>query len=272
LICAALDRCFESDLGEHMNWEKLEIAWNGHAPVYQQLAAYFSALISNGELREGDALPTETALCGLLGISRSTVRQAFQLLEDDGVIVRKKRVGTRVCKPKLKRSLDSLYNFTTEMRAMGLEPSSRIVSFATVKAPAKIAETLDMKEGRPVFRIERLRLANGEPLLLETAYIPVSVCETLTREQLTDSLYATITKCSGFAPMEAVETYEAVTLGRRDAQLLKGKAGDPAFRVVRISRNTTGKTFEYCEELARGDRNKFQIVLRSSGVRYTRVL
>jgi len=255
-----------------MDWDELEIEWNGEAPVYQQLAAYFGGLIAQGELQEGDALPTETSLCKILGISRSTVRQAFQLLEDDGVIVRKKRVGTRVCKPKLKRSLNNLYNFTTEMQAMDLRPSSRIVSFTTVHPPAKIAETLNLQPDQDAFRIERLRLADGEPLLLETAYIPVSVCETLTREQLTDSLYATITECSGFAPMEAVETYEAVTLGKRDAQLLKVKAGDPAFRVVRISRNTAGEIFEYCEELARGDRNKFQIVLQNSGVRYARVL
>ena len=255
-----------------MDWDELEIEWNNEAPVYQQLAAYFGDLIARGELQEGDALPTETSLCKILGISRSTVRQAFQLLEDDGVIVRKKRVGTRVCKPKLKRSLNNLYNFTTEMQAMDLRPSSRIVSFTTVHPPVKIAETLNLRPDQDAFRIERLRLADGEPLLLETAYIPVSACETLTREQLTDSLYATITECSGFAPMEAVETYEAVTLGKRDAQLLKVKAGDPAFRVVRISRNTAGETFEYCEELARGDRNKFQIVLQNSGVRYVRVL
>ncbi|MEZ4628502.1 MAG: GntR family transcriptional regulator [Eubacteriales bacterium] len=107
-----------------MNWNQLHIEWTDDAPVYLQLSNYFSARISTGELREGDALPTETALCTLLGISRSTVRQAFQMLEDEGVIVRKKRVGTRVCKPKLKRNLNNLYNFTTEMRALGFAPSS----------------------------------------------------------------------------------------------------------------------------------------------------
>jgi GntR family transcriptional regulator len=112
-----------------MDWNELVINWSGEAPVYQQLANYFGGLISSGELKEGDALPTETALCKTLGISRSTVRQAFLQLEDDGVIVRKKRVGTRVCKPKLKRNINNLYNFTTEMQALGLVPSSRILSF-----------------------------------------------------------------------------------------------------------------------------------------------
>ncbi len=255
-----------------MDWNDISIRWTDGAPVYLQLANYFFARIASGALREGDALPTETALCKALGISRSTVRQAFQMLEDEGVIVRKKRVGTRVCKPKLKRSISNLYNFTTEMRALGLVPSSEVLSFTSVHPPAKIAETLCLAAGEAAFRIERLRMADGEPLLLETAYIPTRICPTLSREQLNESLYETIRECSGSSPLEATEIYEAVTLNKRDAELLHMRAGEAAFRIQRISKNTSGEIFEYCVELARGDRNKFQIVLRNSGVQYSRVL
>ena len=255
-----------------MDWKNLKITWTDEAPVYLQLSNYFSARISSGELREGDALPTETALCKLLSISRSTVRQAFQMLEEEGVIVRKKRVGTRVCKPKLKRSINNLYNFTTEMIALGLTPSSKVLSFTTVHPPVKIAETLHLSAGESCFRIERLRLADGEPLLMETAYIPTRICPQLAREQLNDSLYATIRDCSGSSPQEAVEIYEAVTLVKRDAELLHMRAGEAGFRIQRISKNTAGQIFEYCIELARGDRNKFQIVLKNSGVQYSRVI
>jgi len=255
-----------------MDWNELRIVWTEEAPVYQQLANYFSARISSAELKEGDALPTETALCKTLGISRSTVRQAFQMLEDEGVIIRKKRVGTRVCKPKLKRNINNLYNFTTEMHALGLAPSSRLISFSTVHPPVKIAELLNLSSGDTTFRIERLRLADGEPLLLETAYIPTYICPALTKEQLNDSLYETIRECSGSSPMEATEIYEAVMLNKRDAELMKLRAGEPGFRVQRISKNTAGEIFEYCVELARGDRNKFQIVLKNSGIQYSRVL
>jgi len=255
-----------------MDWNDLELVWSEDAPVYLQLANYFGALISNGELKEGDALPTETALCKILGISRSTVRQAFQLLEDEGVIVRKKRVGTRVCKPKLKRSLNNLYNFTTEIRALGLVPSSRILSFTTMRPPTKIAETLCLTQGETVFRIERLRLADGEPLMVETAYIPTRICPGLTRDQLNDSLYATISECSGASPLEATETYEAIVLMKREAELMHVHAGEPALRIQRVSKNTVGEIFEYCVELTRGDRSKYQIVLKNSGIQYSRVL
>jgi len=255
-----------------MDWNILQIEWKDDAPVYLQLSNYFSDRIVSGELREGDPLPTETALCKQLGISRSTVRQAFFMLEDEGIIVRKKRVGTRVCKPKLKRNINTLYNFTTEMRTMGLTPSSKVISFSTVRPPAKIAEALNISSTDTAYRVERLRLADGEPLLLETAYIPTRVCPALNREHLNDSLYATIFECSGSMPQEAVEVYEAVTLNKREAQLLGMHAGEAAFRAQRISKNTSGEIFEYCIELARGDRTKFQIVLKNSGIRFSRVL
>ena len=165
-----------------------------------------------------------------------------------------------------------LYNFTTEMFALGLAPSSKVLSFTTVHPPVKIAQTLHLAPGESAFRIERLRMADGEPLLMETAYIPTRICPQLSREQLNDSLYATIRECSGSSPLEAVEIYEAVTLNKRDAELLHMRAGEAAFRIQRISKNTAGEIFEYCVELARGDSNKFQIVLKNSGVQYSRVL
>ncbi len=255
-----------------MEFNRPTIDFDADVPVYQQLANHFSRLIAAGTLAVGDPLPTESALCGLLGISRSTVRQAFQLLEDDGVIVRKRRAGTRVCKPKLKRSLNNLYNFTTEMHALGLTPSSRVLRFTTAHPTVKIASRLGIDASRTVFLIQRLRLADGEPLLLETAYIPTNFCKNLTRDQLNDSLYATISESTGVQPGEATETYEAVALNSREAALLGGRTGDPALRIQRVSKNAVGEVFEYCTIIARGDRNKYQIVLKNSGVQYSRVL
>lgn len=255
-----------------MNWDQLKIDQESDIPVYQQLAGVFSSMITNGGLSVGDSLPTENALCQRLNISRSTVRQAFQMLEDDGLIVRKRRIGTRVCKPKLKRNLNNLYNFTTEMLALGLNPSSRVINFRTMHPPVKIATKLNIDQSRTVFLIQRLRMANGEPLLLETAYIPTNFCANLTKSRLNDSLYAMISEYSGVAPGEASETYEAVGLTKQEAVLLNAHPGDPALRIQRTSKNTAGETFEYCTIIARGDRNKYQIVLKSTGIQYSRVL
>ncbi len=255
-----------------MDITKIPIDASSDAPVYQQLAGYFSERIASGELAVGDALPTENALCSALSISRSTVRQAFGLLEDEGVILRRRRAGTRVCKPKLNRNLNNLYNFTTEMHALGLTPSSKVVRFRTIHPSDMVASVLRIASEDSVYYIQRLRLADGEPLLLETTYIPTRFCPGMMRCQLNDSLYATITDATGVAPCEASETYEAVALTKREAELLRAHVGDPALRIIRVSKNATGDTFEYCTILARGDRNKYRVVLKSSGVQYSRVL
>lgn len=255
-----------------MDWNRIKIDFGTDLPVYQQLANTFSAMIASGELAVGDPLPTENALCEALGISRSTVRQAFQLLEDEGSIIRKRRIGTRVCKPKLKRNLSNIYNFTTEIHSLGMQPSSRIIKFQTIHPTPKVASKLNIDTSETVFLIERLRLADSEPLLLETVYIPTTFCATLRRDQLTDSLYATIGEYSGMQPVEAIETYEAVAMTRQEADLLNAHAGDPALHIQRISKNASGEIFEYCSAIARGDRNKYQIVLKNSGVQYSRIL
>lgn len=242
-------------------------------PVYQQLANYFLNQISVGNLKVGDPLPTENAICQEMGISRATVRQAFQLLEQEGRIVRRRRKGTFVCEQKLKRSLNNLYNFTTEMKSLGIKPSSKVISFDVVKVSPHIGTILDIDAKSQVYRICRLRMADGTPLLLETAYIPTFFCPNLAVKSLNDSLYAAISEYTGFLPGEAAETYEAVNLNSHDASFLSCSPGDAALKITRVSKNTAGQTFEYCTIIARGDMNKYQIVLKNGGgIQYTRVI
>lgn len=241
-------------------------------PVYQQLANYYSNLIAIGKLKVGDALPTELSLCEKLGISRATVRQAFQQLEQEGHIVRIRRKGTFVCEKKLKRNLNNLYNFTTEMIALGFKPTSNVIDFSVTCAPQSVSEMLNIDTKTPVFKICRLRKANETPLLLETAYIPTYFCPNLTYENLTDSLYAIISEHTGLLPGEAVETYEAVNVSKQEANYLSCAPTNAALKITRVSKNTAGEVFEYCTIIARGDLNKYQIVLKNNGIQYSRVI
>ena len=211
-------------------------------------------------------------LIKIFGNSRVTVRQAFATLEQDGKIIRKRRKGTFVCEPKLNRNLNNLYNFTTEMKSLGITPSSKIISFEEINPPKHIAEALNLDRKLTVYKICRLRMANECPILLETACIPTYLCPNLSKETLNDSLYALIGEHTGHMPGEATETYEAINLSSYDAKLLSCNTGDAALRITRISKNTVGQFFEYCTIIARGDMNKYQIVLKNNGIQYTRVM
>ncbi len=241
-------------------------------PLYSQLANVLIQKIENQELKINDKLPTELSLCKSLGLSRSTVRRAFSILENRGLVMRKQRLGTIVCKPKVKLSLNTMYNFTNEMLSMGMIPSSKVLRFEIGKPNSYVAEQLNINENTPVYKVTRLRIANGKPILLETAYIPTRFCGNLTAENLNDSLYSMISEHTNSLPMEAVEVYEAITLKEKEAKLFGCKSGTPAFRIIRTSKNTNGDTFECCIRIAPGDRNRYELSLYRNDVSYTKII
>lgn len=241
--------------------DKSELDMNSPVPLYEQLAKIITRKIEDGLLKQGDILPTEMYLCETLGLSRSTVRNTMLKLEREGRLTRRRGKGTYVTVPKLRRSLNNMYNFSLEMNMMGQKPSSQLISFHVEKADIVTSEYLGIHEGDPIYKIVRLRMADDLPMLLEKAYIPTVYCPNLREEELSDSLYAMLSEYTGHMPMKAVETYEAITLTDKHAALLKCKAKSPAFKIRRVSENTNHDVFEYCIIIAPGERNRYEITL-----------
>jgi len=251
---------------------KSDLNYQSSVPLYSQLVSIINQKISNGDLKVGDLIPTEISLCKKLELSRSTVRKAMAQLEYEGKILRKPRRGTFICKPKLRRSLNNLYNFSNEMHELNLHPSSSVLHFEVITPSLVISKQLEISEYQKVYKIIRLRMVDQKPLLLETAYIPVNFCSNLTIENLSDSLYAMINEYTGAQPMEAMETYEAVILKEKEAKYLECNVGIPAFKITRTSRNTNGDIFEYTTILAPGDRNRYEITLHKNNIFYTKIV
>lgn len=234
-------------------------------PLYRQLADALSALITSGTLRPGDTMPTEDELCGALDVSRTTVRKAYAELVAAGRVVRRPRKGTVVAEPKLPRSLDSLYNFSADMTRLGMKPTSQVLEFKQTTPPEWAARRLGVAEDAQVYEIRRLRLANEDPILLETVWVPTRFCPNLTEEQLGGSLYTLISEATGTVAQEARETYEAVCLDATDAGPLGCKRGEPAFVIRRTTLGEDGAAFECSRIVAPGSRNQYEITTRRDG-------
>ncbi len=241
-------------------------------PLYYQLVSIIKRNISAGLIKTGDALPTESELCEKFSISRSTVRHAVGELEKEGLIIRRRGKGTFISEPKIKRNMEDVYSFSKEMRSLGLKPSSKILSFETITAKMDIMKNLGIKHSdQKVFKIVRIRLANGEPMLLETAYIPVYVIPNLTKEMiLNESLYMIIKETAGIVPYEAQESYESIILEKDVACLLKCKQYSSGFYIERRTKTSSGEVYEFTQSLMRGDRTKFVITLRNDEVLFNR--
>ncbi|HVT93125.1 MAG TPA: GntR family transcriptional regulator [Bryobacteraceae bacterium] len=229
-------------------------------PLYHQLRVELQRQIETGALRPEERLPAEDEIAARFGISKITVREALKLLADAGFVRREQGRGTFVTVPRVEQGPLRLTCFTEEMRIRGMKAASRILDAEILAAQTQLAEDLRIDEGARVFRLKRLRLAAGEPMGIQTTYLPLDRVPGIERENFeTHSLYATLDRLFGLRPSMARETHFAVALGRSDATLLGVKAGSPALAAERLAKLPDGQPIEYTCSLMRGDR--YQIVL-----------
>lgn len=240
-------------------------------PLYSQLVSIVKRNITAGTLGAGELLPSEAELCKTFNISRSTVRQAIGSLEAEGLVVRKQGRGTFVAEPKMRRKTENVYSFTSEISSMGLTPSSTLIEFEIITPTPDLMKVLELNSAdKTIYRFTRIRNVDDEPLILETSFYPQYIYPKLTRELLrTHSFYSLLYEV-GIAPASAVDSYEAVTLGREEAELLHCRPGSCAFSVQRRTRTETGMIYEYTQSLIRADRVTLDIFLHKDGVSFTR--
>lgn len=240
-------------------------------PLYSQLVNIVKRSISAGALAPGDLLPSESALCRHFAISRSTVRQAIGALEAEGLVTRRQGRGTFVAEPKTRLRAEDLCSFTGEMRAMGLTPSSTLVEFRRVAPSPDVAGILGLGDtGETVYRLIRVRSVDGEPLILETGFYPRRLYPGLTEELIRKNSFYSLLRGAGVVPARAVDSYEAVLLGRREASLLNCRSGSCGFYVQRRTFDVDGACCEYTQSLVRGDRVRLDVQLHKDGVRFSR--
>src|SRR5262245_60949211 len=145
-------------------------------PIYHQLHEIFEERIASGEWAPGELIPNELDLCHQFEVSRGPVRQALDRLVQAGKVSRKQGKGTVVLPPKIEGELAGFYSFTTLIEQKGFQHSARTLSFERLIASGSPARHLELAPDAPIYKIRRLRLANGEPLILETLYLPEAVC------------------------------------------------------------------------------------------------
>jgi GntR family transcriptional regulator len=229
-------------------------------PKYYQVKRQLLELTA--ALDPGSPVPPERELARSYGTSRTTVRQALAELVIEGRLLRMQGKGTFVAKPKVAQPLE-LASYTEGMRAHGLHPQTKILDIGYVTADEPLAELIGVRPGGRALRIHRLRLADGEPMSIDTSHLPARRFPGL-RKQLERhrSLYETLGSAYGIQLAEAQETIETVLADPHDAQLLEVDAGLPLLLLSRHAFDVTGEPVEWAQSWYRGDRYKFVTRLR----------
>jgi GntR family transcriptional regulator len=210
----------------------------------------------------GSPVPPERELARQYATSRTTVRQALSELVIEGRLQRVQGRGTFVTKPKVAQLLE-LASYTEGMRAHGLHPRTAILDVGYVTVDEHLAGMLGLRTSGRALRIHRLRLADGEPMSIDTSHLPARRFPGL-RKQLAhhSSLYETLTATYGVELAEAEETIETVLAGPQDARLLGVDVGLPLLLLSRHAFDSRGEPVEWAQSWYRGDRYKFVTRLR----------
>ncbi|HBA0673512.1 TPA: GntR family transcriptional regulator, partial [Enterococcus faecium] len=138
--------------------------------LYYQLVEILKQRIENSMVAH-DKLPSERELTSFYGVSRTTVRLALQELEKMGYIYRQHGKGTFVSELRTNATdLAGAYSFTEQMRAMGKHPETKILAFKKIEATKYLASHLNVQLGEPLFQLDRLRLADDLPMMIEKSY------------------------------------------------------------------------------------------------------
>ncbi len=231
-------------------------------PFYYQLESFIKDQINSGNLVPGDTIPSEREYAKAYGISRMTVRQAINSLVTEGLLYRKKGSGTFVANKKIEQPLQGLTSFTEDMKKRGMNPTSELIHFEIVPASINIAEELHIKEHAPVYEIKRIRLADGEPMALETNYLSANLVKGLTEEVVNTSIYAYIEEKLNLEIAHAEQMIESIQASSEDAKLLKINKDYPMLYIKRNTFLQNGTPLELVKSHYRGDRYKFYIKMK----------
>lgn len=236
---------------EHL---RIDLDRSSPVPLYHQISVAIEEHIRSGELGPGQFLENEIALAARLGISRPTARQALQDLVDKGRLVRKRGVGTQVAPARIHRSVE-LTSLQTDLQRSGREPSTQVLAHETVPASAEVAEALEIDPGTAVVRIQRLRLAQGEPLAILTNHIPARTAPS-SEELASGGLYDAL-RTRGVVPKVARQRIGARVADDGEATLLDEQAGAAVLTMERTAYDEAGNVIEYGSHIYRASRYAF---------------
>lgn len=234
----------------------------GNKPMYRQIADALREKISAGELKPGDALPTESSLQEAFNVSRVTVRQALKLLTEEQIVESIQGSGTYVKEERVNYDIYQLTGFYEKLADRNVDTHSEVSIFEVLKADAKLAEKLNLSHDDKVWHVKRVRFIKQKPVNLEETWMPLALFPDLTWEVMENSKY------------HYVEQIKKLVIDRSEQELvpimpseetIAALSLDPTKPILeKVSRGflKDGRVFEYSRNVFNTDDYKFTLVAR----------
>ena len=232
----------------------LLIDFDSKMPLYHQLKEQIKKNILNGTYKEGDLIPSEREFSDQYNLSSTTIRRALNDLVQENFLARKAGKGTFVHIRKVKRDLRKVIGFTKNIQQMGLTPSTKVISKKITNANVYARKWLGLKKGDKIVRLERLRLADNIPMMLETRYIRADLCPGIENKELSSSLWKVFEEQYALKPNRHSQNMNIAVASNHAAKRLRLAVGTHIFLIKGVTYVLDNEPIECEESLYRTDK------------------
>jgi len=230
---------------------------NDMIPLYQQLKTKIKDSIISGQLKQGDKIQTEEELSKVYNVSRITVRSAISELVDEGMLVKKQGKGTFVSRTKIDREIIKFLSFSSACRVKGLTPSSKVTKKDIIDPTKDQIDSLKLGKNDKLIRMQRIRFANDEPIMVENNYFSYNNYSfLLDEEHLNNSLYEVLSKKYNITPSKGVSSIEIAKAAEDEAEYLKIHKGSSLLLIKGVVYDEKNIPIHISEEYIDGDKYK----------------
>ncbi|MRS13926.1 GntR family transcriptional regulator [Enterobacteriaceae bacterium RIT691] len=231
-------------------------------PMYRQIADALRGQIQRGELKPGDALPTESALQEAFAVSRVTVRQALKQLTSETIIESIQGSGSYVKEERVNYDIYQLTSFYEKLADRNVETHSDVKVFEAIDASPELAENLDVSEGEKIWHVKRVRFIQQKPVTLEETWMPLALFPDLTWQVMENSKYHFIEQVKKLVIDRSEQEIVPIMPTEEAVALLGLDPGRPILEKISRGYLHDGRVFEYSRNTFKSDHYKFTLVAK----------
>jgi len=240
---------------------RLVLDAGSYVPYYEQIAAHIRNLIKDQKLVQGQTFYSEGEVARMLTISKMPVRQAFQKLRSEGLLVVARGKRPVIGSGKLPWNFQELRGFSEEMKRRGLQPSAKVLSLDLRTPDAAVAQALKLGENHKVYCLKRLRYVDGEPVAVVTSFLPATIFPEIQKQDLeSQSLYRIFEQTYKRRLRWAEEVIGAATANEEDAKVLQAAVGSAVLLIKETTYDSRETPIEYSVSVLRGDRYTASVI------------
>lgn len=243
--------------------EQLNLTLDHHSfiPYYAQIVDHVRTLAKQNKLKEGQVFCSEGDFARVLGISKMPVRQAFQKLRSEGLLVIAKGKRPVIGSGRVPWNFQQLRGFSEEMRRRGLVPSAQLLAMNLVEPELEVAQALKLTPGEKAYAVRRLRFVNADPVAVVTSFLPARIFAGIDKQDLEkQSLYQIFERSYNRRLQWAEESIGAVIASSDDALVLRAEPGSPLLLIKETAYDEQNIPIEYSVSLLRGDRYTASVI------------